>query len=66
MIEPSEWQSIQTDECLHRLKVPCGWLVRWTETVIHDKSDIGRGMVGGWDYRTALAFVPDPTHEWTP
>ena len=47
-----------------RAKIPGGWLVKVVEDVIHDQGEYGRGMVGGWDWRVALTFVPDPKHEW--
>ena len=61
-----EWEEISQNLSffLRRAKVPGGWLVVATEDVIHDQSAYGRGMVGGWDWRVALTFVPDPNHEW--
>ena len=45
-----------------RAKVPGGWLVKAFEGVTH--ATIDQGMVDGWDWRLAMAFVPDPNHEW--
>lgn len=62
-----EWEDISntpTSTYLRRAKVPGGWLVTATEDVIHDQGEYGRGMVGGWDWRTSICFVPDPNHEW--
>ena len=55
-----EWEEI--DENHHRAKVHGGWLVKTYESVFH-QSDIN-GMQDGWDWRVAMAFVPDPNHEW--
>ena len=61
-----EWEDIPQDRSfdLCRAKVPGGWLVAATEDVIHNQYEYGRGMVGGWDWRVSLTFVPDPNHEW--
>ena len=61
------WEDIPNDNTstyLRRTRIPGGWLVQATEDVIHDHSAYGRGMVGGWDWRVSLCFVPDPNHEW--
>ena len=55
-----EWEEI--DQYHQRAKVFGGWLVKATEDVIHNTE--WQGMVGGWDWRIAMAFVPDPQHEW--
>jgi len=52
------------DENHHRAKVVGGWLVKAFESVLHDQSGCGNGMQEGWDWRVAMAFVPDPNHEW--
>lgn len=57
-----DWEDIGMST--FRLRTPMGWLVRTDYEVIHDKSDYGVGMVGGWDWRPALAFVFDPLHRW--
>ena len=56
------WEDI--DNYTRRLPIFGGWLVKTFEDVIHDQSQYGRGMVGGWDWRVSMCFVPDPTHEW--
>lgn len=50
------------DDYHSRAKVHGGWLVKVCENVVHVLDD--RGMDCGWDYRIAMAFVPDPKHEW--
>lgn len=57
-----EWEEIDGNH--HRAKVHGGWLVKAYESVSHDKSLNGGGMQDGWDWRVAMAFVPDPSHEW--
>jgi len=53
----------QIDNWHTRAKVPGGWLVKATESVVH-VTDIN-GIDDGYDWRIAMAFVPDPKHEWT-
>jgi len=55
-----EWEQI--DDYHQRCAVPGGWLVKAFEDVFHDCLD--RGMQGGWDWRIAMCFVPDPEHVW--
>jgi len=50
------------DDFHDRAKVPGGWLVKAYEDVVHDTDSSGK--VGGWDWRVAMAFVPDPDHSW--
>lgn len=59
-----KWEWEQIDDWHRRAKVPGGWLVKAFEDVIHDKSDYGQGMTGGWDWRVAMCFVPDEYHTW--
>jgi len=59
---PWKWEEL--DEETLRVKVIGGWLILAREAVAHDMSADGRGLVAGWDFRPALAFVPDPKHEW--
>ncbi|HYD91030.1 MAG TPA: hypothetical protein VEA37_06015 [Flavobacterium sp.] len=54
------WETIEGG--LERAKVFGGWLVRLNCDVMHAFPD-GR-FDGGWDWRPALTFVPDPNHEW--
>ena len=56
------WEEI--DEEHFRAAVPGGWLVKTYTEVCHDQSHHGHGMQGGWDWRVAMAFVPDPGYEW--
>jgi len=56
------WENIGTGEW--RAKVPGGWLVKITEEVIDNlTSSIGSRQTG-FEWRPALAFIPDPSHEW--
>jgi hypothetical protein len=55
-----EWEQISDYE--QRAMVPGGWLVKSFTDVIHKTDDMG--YQPGWDYRIAMAFVPDPDHEW--
>ena len=57
------WEWIE-EGFLRRGRVPWGWLVYACEDVIHDRSEYGQGMVGGWDFRPAMTFVFDPFHNW--
>jgi hypothetical protein len=52
----------QIDNYHQRAKVPGGWLVKTFENVTHVTEH--SGMNDGWDWRVAMAFVPDPNHEW--
>ena len=56
-----EWERIGQSE--FRAKVFGGWLIKTYEEVMHHLPDRG-GLENGWDWRPALAFVPDPGHEW--
>lgn len=55
-----KWEDI--DPFHKRAMIPGGWLVKAFEDVIEDR--YGQGMKGGWQWRIAMCFVPDPTHEW--
>lgn len=58
-----DWQDISGGNGLEfRAEVPGGWLVKVIENVVHDKERAG--MTGGWDWRVAITFVPDPEHMW--
>ncbi len=57
-----QWEMI--DAYHQRVKVPGGWILKAFEDVVHDRSASGRGMIGGWDHRIAICFIPDPHHEW--
>jgi len=56
-----EWEII--DDWHLRAMVHGGWLVKTLEPVHHQENGIG-GSGDGWDWRVAMAFVPDPEHEW--
>lgn len=51
------------DDFHQRAKVQGGWLVKAIENVTHVTDH--QGMADGWDWRVAMAFVPDPEHSWT-
>jgi hypothetical protein len=53
-----EWESV--DNLTDRARVPGGWLVRHHAHVAHGSA----GMKTGWDWRVAMAFVPDPNSDW--
>ena len=55
-----EWEHI--DPYHQRCRVYGGWLVKAFEDVGHPSEC--SGLVPGWDLRVAMAFVPDPTHQW--
>lgn len=58
------WEVI--DDYHQRLSVRGGWIFQVCSDVMHNRSDTGQGMIGGWDYRVAICFIPDPNHEWVP
>jgi len=55
-----KWETI--DSYHFRAKVIGGWLVKATEDVCY--LDEYGAMDNGRDWRIAMAFVPDPNHEW--
>lgn len=58
-----EWEHI--DGHHQRAKVIGGWLVKAFEDVTHgDCGPYGNEKGSGWDWRVAMAFVPDPNHDW--
>lgn len=58
-----KWERI--DDYTQRTRVFGGWLVHSIEPVMHsDPFNQGQGMVDGWDYRPAMAFVPDFFRLW--
>lgn len=64
------WESIFTThaEYLSRAKVHGGWLVKSVSdvrTLVPDGYG-GYTTTDGYEWRTALTFIPDPDHEWTP
>jgi len=58
-----EWEQITKDGTTWRLRVPGGWIVRYSDDVTHDMPT--QGMVSGWDWRSSIAFVPDWNWEWS-
>jgi len=54
------WEQI--DDCHQRAQVFGGWLVKTFTDVVHLEGDYEKR--DGWDWRVAMAFVPDPNHEW--
>lgn len=57
-----EWEQVTDDGTTWRLRVPGGWVVRYSDDVIHDHPV--QGMIGGWDWRSSLTYVPDWSWEW--
>ena len=57
----AEWEDIDKHGFTCRLRVFGGWIVRHDNEVVHDTPN---GMVGGWDWRSSLCFVPDSNHDW--
>ena len=54
-----KWEKI--DDYHVRAKVFGGWLVKSFESVHHW---VNGQFHWGRDWRVAMAFVPDPNHEW--
>ena len=52
----------QIDSHHQRIKVHGGWLVKAHEGVAH--LDNFGAVRDGWDWRVAMAFVPDHRHQW--
>jgi hypothetical protein len=57
-----KWEKI--DNSYERAKVFGGWILKVCDEVMHDRSEFGQGMVGGWDWRSSICFIPDPDHLW--
>lgn len=59
-----KWErlAVQEGPDLLRAKVPGGWLILVEYDVEHRTEH--RGMVSGYDWRPAITFVPDPSHDW--
>lgn len=55
-----EWEYLEYN--LYRAKIPGGWLVKQVSDVIHLNEH--HGMVGGYDIRASICFVPDEGHYW--
>lgn len=58
-----EFKFEQIDDYHQRAKVHGGWLVKAIENVAH-MQDNYRPDITGFDFRIAMAFVPDPDHNW--
>lgn len=56
-----EWEQI--DDQHQRAPVFGGWLVKSYEGVYHTENGFSGGGEG-WDWRVAMAFVPDSEHSW--
>lgn len=59
-----EWEDLEQDTAGHiqRAAIPGGWLVRQVDDVCSDYT--GKGTESGYEWRTSMAFVPDPDHVW--
>ena len=60
-----EFKFKRLDDYHQIAKVHGGWLVKAIENVAHMQANY-RPDITGFDYRVAMAFVPDPTYEWEP
>lgn len=56
------WEQIDEHGYEFRAKVFDGWLVKVLENVLTCRPDCPPDF--GFEYRAALAFVPDHNHEW--
>lgn len=63
MSEPKalEWECVD-DDTMRAWIAPLGWLVRYSEPVCHLDAELVDRY--GYDWRPALAFVPDPEQKW--
>jgi hypothetical protein len=57
---PFEWEKL--DGSNQRAKVYGGWIVIHFEDVFVNIP--GQGMVCGWEWKSAMVFIPDSKHEW--
>jgi len=57
MYKADDWQEIGPN--MYRLCIHGGWLVKHTEEVFQEARSNW-----GWDWRSSIAFVPDPDHQW--
>lgn len=62
-----KWEKIMHDNgfFLNRVKIFGGWLVAAVSDV-NSVLPYGDGIRNdqGYEFRTSITFVPDPTHEW--
>ena len=60
------WEPVQQDQAGHmcRTRTPGGWLVMHTMDVQTTMSDGSKQE--GYEWRSALCFVPDPQYQWLP
>lgn len=67
-IPEQKWETIP-HECggyLSRMRVPGGWLVKYTEDVYTNWPQDHRAMETGSEFQTSLTFVPDARRDWLP
>ncbi len=62
------WEDVPQDHAgtMSRMRVPGGWLVKIVDDV---NIYMGRDQAhpqGGYEWRTTMAFVPDPEYRWLP
>ncbi len=59
------WETIEQQHAgqLARSRTPGGWLVCYTDEVM-TPTPHNNGMVGGYEWRSSIAFVPDPDGSW--
>jgi hypothetical protein len=60
-MEKIVWEEIPEELGMSRAWTGAGWLVRCFDDVGQDR---GGGMQEGWEWRTSLVFVPDPSKTW--
>lgn len=59
-----KWEKIESDltGCMYRTKTPTGWLIYEQHDVLHTRGD--DALQSGYEWRSAMTFVPDPEHLW--
>lgn len=61
----AKWEAVLKEAGnIQRLRTPTGWLVREIMECAHIGADQNEYVTTGYDWRTAMAFVPDPDGVW--
>lgn len=67
-MEQLKWEKVEQDHggFLYRVKVPGGWLVRWTEDVCTSFTDSDHRYPYQYnlEWRSSICFLPDPEGAW--